>query len=41
MPPEQVADAVAALLARDDTGRVQLISLSHGVEDVESPRYDR
>jgi NAD(P)-dependent dehydrogenase (short-subunit alcohol dehydrogenase family) len=41
MPPEQVADAVAALLARDDTGRVQLISLSHGVEDVETPRYDR
>ena len=41
MPPEAVADAVAALLARDDTGRIQLISAEHGVEDVEFPRYDR
>jgi NAD(P)-dependent dehydrogenase (short-subunit alcohol dehydrogenase family) len=41
MPPEAVADAVAALFARDDTGRIQLISAEHGVEDVEFPRYDR
>lgn len=40
LAPETVADAVAALLERDDSGRVQLISHRNGVEDVPSPRYD-
>ena len=41
MAPETVADAVAALLEREDAGRVQLISDAKGVVDVEFPRYER
>lgn len=41
MAPETVADAVAALLERDDAGRVQLISEAKGVTEVEFPRYER
>jgi NAD(P)-dependent dehydrogenase (short-subunit alcohol dehydrogenase family) len=41
MAPETVADAVAALLERDDAGRVQLISEAKGVVEVEFPRHER
>ena len=41
MAPGTVADAVAALLERDDAGRVQLISEAKGVVEVEFPRYER
>jgi NAD(P)-dependent dehydrogenase (short-subunit alcohol dehydrogenase family) len=40
MPPETVADAVADLLARDDAGRVQIVSYDLGVQDVPSPRHE-
>jgi NAD(P)-dependent dehydrogenase (short-subunit alcohol dehydrogenase family) len=39
MAPETVADAVAALLERDDTGRVQVISVQDGIEEIPSPRH--
>jgi len=40
LPPEAVADAVAALLAREDAGRIQKISAEAGVEDVELPHHE-
>jgi len=40
MPAEAVADAAAELLERDDHGRVQLISVRFGVQDVPSPRFE-
>ncbi|MEX2254499.1 MAG: SDR family oxidoreductase [Acidimicrobiia bacterium] len=40
LSPDTVADAVATLLAGDDSGLVQLIAEGEGIRTIPSPRYD-